>query len=171
MRAFVAMSLLVQCVTASPIMDLEEDLPLYDEIFSEQDGVDLNSLLETMKDDFLKTLNLSGIPVQAPVKVEPPEYMLELYNKFAMDRTTMPSANIVRSFKNEGKMLGVRSLSDYIFLSIQIHQNQMDGKPLLGAGQLCWHTICIGRLYFKGWDSEQYFNSTRLRRQTVHFIH
>ncbi|XP_018409920.1 PREDICTED: bone morphogenetic protein 10 [Nanorana parkeri] len=100
-RAFVALSLLVHCVTASPIMGLEDDLPLYDEVLSEQDGVDLNSLLEIMKDDFLKTLNLSGIPVQAPVKVEPPEYMLELYNKFAMDRTTMPSANIVRSFKNE----------------------------------------------------------------------
>ncbi|KAM5171063.1 bone morphogenetic protein 10 [Mantella aurantiaca] len=99
--AFVALSLLVQCVTPSPIMGLEDDLPFYDEVFSEQDGADLNSLLETMKDDFLKTLNLSGIPVQAPVKVEPPEYMLELYNKFAMDRTTMPSANIVRSFKNE----------------------------------------------------------------------
>uniref|UniRef100_G1SYU9 Bone morphogenetic protein 10 n=2 Tax=Euarchontoglires TaxID=314146 RepID=G1SYU9_RABIT len=34
-------------------------------------------------------------------KVDPPEYMLELYNKFATDRTSMPSANIIRSFKNE----------------------------------------------------------------------
>ncbi|XP_075061288.1 bone morphogenetic protein 10 [Mixophyes fleayi] len=101
LRAYMALSLLVQCVSTGPIMGLEDDLPLYDEVLSEQDGVDFNSLLETMKDDFLKTLNLSGIPVQAPVKVEPPEYMLEIYNKFAMDRTTMPSANIVRSFKNE----------------------------------------------------------------------
>ncbi|XP_068128473.1 bone morphogenetic protein 10 [Hyperolius riggenbachi] len=101
LRVFVALSLLARCVITGPIMGLEEDLPLYDEVLSEQDGVDFNSLLETMKDDFLKTLNLSGIPVQAPVKVEPPEYMLELYNKFAKDRTTMPSANIVRSFKNE----------------------------------------------------------------------
>ncbi|KAM9312868.1 bone morphogenetic protein 10 [Gastrophryne carolinensis] len=98
---YVALSLLMRCVTTSPIMALEDDLPLYEDVLSEQDGVDFNSLLETMKDDFLKTLNLSGIPVQAPVKVEPPEYMLELYNKFAMDRTSIPSANIVRSFKNE----------------------------------------------------------------------
>ncbi|XP_044139048.1 bone morphogenetic protein 10 [Bufo gargarizans] len=101
LRVYVVLSLLVHGVSTSPIMGLEDDLPLYDEVLSEQDGVDFNSLLETMKDDFLKTLNLSGIPVQAPVKVEPPEYMLELYNKFAMDRTTMPSANIIRSFKNE----------------------------------------------------------------------
>ncbi|XP_063786440.1 bone morphogenetic protein 10 [Pseudophryne corroboree] len=101
LRVYMALSLLVQCVSTGPIMGLEDDMPLYDEVLSEQDGVDFNSLLETMKDDFLKTLNLSGIPVQTPVMVEPPEYMLEIYNKFAMDRTTMPSANIVRSFKNE----------------------------------------------------------------------
>ncbi|KAM4747466.1 bone morphogenetic protein 10 [Rhinophrynus dorsalis] len=102
---YMALSFLVQCVLPSPILDLkdplEDGLPLFDEVLSEQNGYDFNSLRETMKDDILRTLNLSGIPVQPPVKVDPPEYMLELYNKFAMDRTTMPSANIVRSFKNE----------------------------------------------------------------------
>lgn len=112
LRVYAVLSLLVHCVSTSPIMGLEDDLPFYDEVLSEQDGVDFNSLLETMKDDFLKTLNLSGIPVQAPVKVEPPEYMLELYNKFATDRTTMPSANIVRSFKNEGKTQIITYLQD-----------------------------------------------------------
>lgn len=73
----------------------------------EQDSeVDMQSLLETLKGQFLRTFNLTrpGPPVQpgAP-RVEPPEYMLELYNRFANDRTAMPSANIVRSFKNEGK--------------------------------------------------------------------
>ncbi|XP_056603199.1 bone morphogenetic protein 10 [Triplophysa dalaica] len=71
----------------------------------EQDSeVDMQSVLETLKGQFLRTFNLSGIP--PPVKtgatrVEPPEYMMELYNRFANDRTSMPSANIVRSFKNE----------------------------------------------------------------------
>ncbi|XP_025210463.1 bone morphogenetic protein 10 [Theropithecus gelada] len=93
-------------VSGSPIMSLEqspleEDMPLFDDVFSEQDGVDFNTLLQSMKDEFLKTLNLSDIPTQDSAKVDPPEYMLELYNKFATDRTSMPSANIIRSFKNE----------------------------------------------------------------------
>ncbi|XP_027720864.1 bone morphogenetic protein 10 [Vombatus ursinus] len=100
----------VLCLGASlgsgnPIMSLEDpplgDLRLLDEVFSEQDGVDLTSLLQSVKNEFLKTLNLSEIPLPSPAKVDPPEYMLELYNRFATDRTSMPSANIIRSFKNE----------------------------------------------------------------------
>ncbi|XP_006902599.1 PREDICTED: bone morphogenetic protein 10-like [Elephantulus edwardii] len=96
--------LLVHWVFGSPIMNLEpleEDMPLFDDVFSEQDGIDFNTLLQSMKNEFLKTLNLSDIPLEDSVKVDPPEYMLELYNKFATDRTSMPSANIIRSFKNE----------------------------------------------------------------------
>lgn len=98
--------LVARSVSGSPIMGLEqspleEDMPLFDDVFSEQDGVDFNMLLQSMKDEFLKTLNLSDIPGQDSAKVDPPEYMLELYNKFATDRTSMPSANIIRSFKNE----------------------------------------------------------------------
>uniref|UniRef100_A0A8C6DHW5 Bone morphogenetic protein 10 n=1 Tax=Moschus moschiferus TaxID=68415 RepID=A0A8C6DHW5_MOSMO len=98
--------LLVLSVSGNPIMSLEqspleEDMPLFDDVFSEQDGVDFNTLLQSMKNEFLKTLNLSDIPMQDSAKVDPPEYMLELYNKFATDRTSMPSANIIRSFKNE----------------------------------------------------------------------
>ncbi|XP_058934516.1 bone morphogenetic protein 10 [Kogia breviceps] len=98
--------LVAHSVSGSPIMSLEqspleEDMPLFDDVFSEQDGVDFNTLLQSMKKEFLKTLNLSDIPMQDAAKVDPPEYMLELYNKFATDRTSMPSANIIRSFKNE----------------------------------------------------------------------
>ncbi|XP_029792111.1 bone morphogenetic protein 10 [Suricata suricatta] len=98
--------LAVQSASGSPIMSLErspleEDMPLFDDVFSEQDGVDFNTLLQSMKNEFLKTLNLSDIPSQDSARVDPPEYMLELYNKFATDRTSMPSANIIRSFKNE----------------------------------------------------------------------
>ncbi|XP_061288840.1 bone morphogenetic protein 10 [Bos javanicus] len=98
--------LLVHSVSGNPIMSLEqspleEDMPFFDDVFSEQDGVDFNTLLQSMKNEFLKTLNLSDIPMQDSAKVDPPEYMLELYNKFATDRTSMPSANIIRSFKNE----------------------------------------------------------------------
>uniref|UniRef100_A0A668AT94 Bone morphogenetic protein 10 n=1 Tax=Myripristis murdjan TaxID=586833 RepID=A0A668AT94_9TELE len=73
----------------------------------EQDGdVDMQSLLESLKEQFLRTFNLSGLgPPHQPhgsTRVEPPEYMMELYNRFANDQTAMPTANIIRSFKNEG---------------------------------------------------------------------
>uniref|UniRef100_A0A668AFK3 Bone morphogenetic protein 10 n=1 Tax=Myripristis murdjan TaxID=586833 RepID=A0A668AFK3_9TELE len=72
----------------------------------EQDGdVDMQSLLESLKEQFLRTFNLSGLgPPHQPhgsTRVEPPEYMMELYNRFANDQTAMPTANIIRSFKNE----------------------------------------------------------------------
>nr|XP_026243034.1 bone morphogenetic protein 10 [Urocitellus parryii] len=104
LRLCAVFCLVAHPVSGSPIMGLEpleEDMPFFDDVFSEQDGVDFNTLLQSMKDEFLKTLNLSDIPMQDSAKVDPPEYMLELYNKFATDRTSMPSANIIRSFKNE----------------------------------------------------------------------
>lgn len=55
---------------------------------------------------FLSTLNLTRLRSQTRPQVvhkEPlPEYMLDLYNRFANDHTAAPSASIVRSFKNEG---------------------------------------------------------------------
>lgn len=53
---------------------------------------------------FLSTLNLTMLrPRTRPLADhrEPPQYMLELYNRFANDRTAVPSTNIVRSYKNE----------------------------------------------------------------------
>ena len=76
----------------------------------EQDSnADPQSLLENLRGQFLSTFNLSGLgpPALGPgsARVEPPEYMMELYNRFANDRTAMPTANIIRSFKNEGRKL------------------------------------------------------------------
>ncbi|XP_078055445.1 bone morphogenetic protein 10-like [Mustelus asterias] len=67
----------------------------------EEAGFDFNAFLESMKDEFLRSLNLSDVPVHDASKVEPPQFMIDLYNKFATDRSTMPSSNIVRSFRNE----------------------------------------------------------------------
>ncbi|XP_061586420.1 bone morphogenetic protein 10 [Cololabis saira] len=72
----------------------------------EQDAnSDMQSVLEGLKEQFLRTFNLSGLgpPALPPggAREEPPEYMMELYNRFASDRTAMPTANIIRSFKNE----------------------------------------------------------------------
>lgn len=43
-----------------------------------------------------------GPPRPPAPRVDPPEYMLELYKRFANDRTARPTGNTVRSFKNEG---------------------------------------------------------------------
>nr|XP_046230359.1 bone morphogenetic protein 10-like [Scatophagus argus] len=69
-------------------------------------GVGDNPLLDTQDilSHFLSTMNLTELrPLPKPLAAhkEPPEYMLELYNRFAHDYTAVPSANIVRSFKNE----------------------------------------------------------------------
>ncbi|TMS08363.1 Bone morphogenetic protein 10 [Larimichthys crocea] len=65
-----------------------------------------NPLLDAQ--DFLSlfraTMNLTELrpqPRPLAAREEPPDYMLELYNRFAHDHTAVPSANIVRSFKNE----------------------------------------------------------------------
>lgn len=71
------------------------------------DQVTMQNLLESLKEQFLQTFNVSGLgpPALAPGRTrhEPPEYMMELYNRFANDRSAMPTANIIRSFKNEGR--------------------------------------------------------------------
>lgn len=71
----------------------------------EQDSAVNMQLLESLKEQFLRTFNLTGSapPQLTPggTREEPPEYMMELYNRFANDRNAMPTANIIRSFKNE----------------------------------------------------------------------
>ncbi|MCI4383985.1 hypothetical protein PGIGA_G00033060 [Pangasianodon gigas] len=67
---------------------LEDDL-------EEQDN--LESFFEPMKEDFLKMLNLSGVPMERR-KVQPPPFMMELYNKYASDMSSVPRSDVIRSF-------------------------------------------------------------------------
>ncbi|KAL7857281.1 hypothetical protein SRHO_G00161800 [Serrasalmus rhombeus] len=61
----------------------------------------LNSRLEkflgSMKEDFLRMLNLSGVP-QEQRRVQPPPFMMELYNKYATDKSSIPRSDVIRSF-------------------------------------------------------------------------
>lgn len=67
-----------------------------------EDNASVQGLLESLKEQFLRTFNLSGMPPPAvSAREEPPEYMMELYNRFANDQSVTPKANIIRSFKNE----------------------------------------------------------------------
>ncbi|XP_007534966.1 growth/differentiation factor 2 [Erinaceus europaeus] len=62
---------------------------------------DLRMFLENMKVDFLRSLNLSGVPSQDKTQAEPPQYMIDLYNRYTTDKSSTPMSNIVRSFSVE----------------------------------------------------------------------
>ncbi|XP_054613320.1 bone morphogenetic protein 10-like [Dunckerocampus dactyliophorus] len=81
---------------------------------------------------FLSTLNITG--QRTPGKHlaspgEPPEYMLELYERYANDQSTVSSANIVRSFRNEDFSLdgvalkGVRTHPLLFNISVPHHED------------------------------------------------
>lgn len=65
---------------------------------------DLRMFLENMKVDFLRSLNLSGVPSQDKTRAEPPQYMIDLYNRYTTDKSSTPASNIVRSFSMEGRV-------------------------------------------------------------------
>ncbi|XP_071768597.1 growth/differentiation factor 2 isoform X1 [Centroberyx gerrardi] len=76
----------------------------YDSRLSEQDLLEeedtdsrLESLLGTMKEGFLRKLNLSDVP-QDHSKIYPPQFMMELYNKYASNSTAIPQSDVIRSF-------------------------------------------------------------------------
>lgn len=105
------------CGRGSPILNGDRGIQpapgigdggLLDPLVQEQDNkMNLQNVLESLKEQFLRTFNVTGLgPPPLPpgsTREEPPEYMMELYNRFANDRSAMPTANIIRSFKNEGK--------------------------------------------------------------------
>ncbi|CAB1311937.1 unnamed protein product [Coregonus sp. 'balchen'] len=71
---------------------------------SEQDLVEeedmdsrLQSFLGNMKEGFLRKLNLSDVP-QDHSKIYPPPFMIELYNKYAFDKSAMPRSDVIRIF-------------------------------------------------------------------------
>lgn len=104
-------SVLLPCMGLASRILPPEDNPLAKDVLDP-------SLLEQTEDmdmqeflgNLLSVLNLTdrgspwapGPPRPPAPRVEPPEYMLELYNRFANDHSARPTGNTVRSFKNEG---------------------------------------------------------------------
>ncbi|XP_004680732.1 PREDICTED: growth/differentiation factor 2 [Condylura cristata] len=66
-----------------------------------ESAFDLRMFLENMKVDFLRSLNLSGVPSQDKTQAEPPQYMIDLYHRYTSDKSSTPASNIVRSFSME----------------------------------------------------------------------
>lgn len=73
--------------------------------------------VQALLGQFLYMLNLTEQESKARPqagRTDPPEYMLELYNHYAMDRSTRPAANIARSFKNEGTLYNIPFFISYM---------------------------------------------------------
>ncbi|KAH0624396.1 hypothetical protein JD844_031804 [Phrynosoma platyrhinos] len=62
---------------------------------------DFKAFLENLKAEFLRNLNLSEVPSQEKMKEEPPQFMIDLYNRYSKDKSSSPISNIVRSFSPE----------------------------------------------------------------------
>lgn len=74
----------------------EEDL-----VKEEDTNARMENLLVTMKEGFLRKLNLSDVP-QEHSKIYPPQFMMELYNKYASDSSAIPQSDVIRSFGVQG---------------------------------------------------------------------
>lgn len=90
--------------------DIQSEDPeeLYSQL-SEEDLVEeedtdsrMENLLGTMKEGFLQKLNLSDVP-QEHSKICPPQFMMELYDKYASDNSAIPQSDVIRSFSVQGK--------------------------------------------------------------------
>ncbi|XP_078284461.1 bone morphogenetic protein 10-like [Rhinoraja longicauda] len=105
-----AVTFLLQVATCKPLSGWDpathgDGLEHYeDEFFPEDDsGFGFDVFLESLKDEFFPSVNVSEIPLEE----EPPQFMIDLYNKFASDSSSMPSSNIIRSFRNEDTTTGL----------------------------------------------------------------
>ncbi|XP_073346326.1 growth/differentiation factor 2 isoform X1 [Pagrus major] len=78
-----------------------------DDLLEEEDtDAKMENLLGTMKEGFLRQLNLSDVP-QEHGKIYPPPFMMELYDKYASDSSTMPQSDVIRSFTVQDITLSV----------------------------------------------------------------
>lgn len=95
------------CKPLSHVIQSEEPEGYYSQL-SEQDLLEeedmdsrLENLLGNMKEGFLRQLNMSDVP-QEQSKISPPQFMVELYNKYAFDATAVPESDVIRSFTVQG---------------------------------------------------------------------
>lgn len=76
---------------------------LSEEDLLDEEDMDLRmeNVLGTMKEGFLRKLNLSDVP-QEHSKIYPPQFMMELYHKYASDSSAIPQSDVIRSFTVQG---------------------------------------------------------------------
>ncbi|XP_032429370.1 growth/differentiation factor 2 [Xiphophorus hellerii] len=72
-------------------------LELSEDVLEKEDKESQMDFLESMKEGFLRQLNLSDVP-QEDRKISPSQFMVELYNKYSSNRSAVPQFDVIRSF-------------------------------------------------------------------------
>lgn len=84
------------------IEDLEKLYKLSGDLLAEEDTKSrVENLLGSIKEGFLRQLNLSAVP-QERSRISPPQIMVDLYNKYVSDSSTLPQYDVIRSFMVQG---------------------------------------------------------------------
>ncbi|XP_054839478.1 growth/differentiation factor 2 [Eublepharis macularius] len=107
------------------------------------------AFLENLKADFLRSLNLSEVPSQEKTKEEPPQFMIDLYNRYTKDKSSSPISNIVRSFSPEDVTLPeMNSLQKYILpFNVSIPQHEEVSRAELRIHIACQEkTVCLSHV-------------------------
>ncbi|XP_060096768.1 growth/differentiation factor 2 [Heteronotia binoei] len=110
------------------------------------------AFLENLKADFLRSLNLSEVPSQEKAKEQPPQFMIDLYNRYAADKSSSPISNIVRSFNPEDvSSLEMNLLRKYILLfNISIPRYEEVSRAELRIHIACREeTACVSHIQGK----------------------
>lgn len=87
----------------------EDSEKLYSQLTEEEDTeTRMADLLGTMKEDFLRKLNLSDVPHETH-RITPPPFMMELYHRYASDHSVIPQSDVIRSFTVQDVILSETS--------------------------------------------------------------
>lgn len=92
--------------------ELDAFLTSEEEDVVEEEDADsrMENLLGSMKEGFLRKLNLSDVP-QEQSRISPPQFMVELYDKYASDSSAIPQSDVIRSFTVQGTWRGFVAMS------------------------------------------------------------
>uniref|UniRef100_A0A3Q2ZWG2 Growth differentiation factor 2 n=1 Tax=Kryptolebias marmoratus TaxID=37003 RepID=A0A3Q2ZWG2_KRYMA len=78
--------------------DLQKSYKMSEDFLAEEDTKSRKeNFLATMKESFLRQLNLSAVP-QEHTRISPPQFMVELYNKYVLDSLAVPQSDVIQSF-------------------------------------------------------------------------
>lgn len=85
-----------------PEWEEEDDPPM---LLKDEAEEILSSLTGSMKEHLKESPNVTGVLHPEKTSTKLPQYMIDLYNRYADDRTSMPVSNIIRSFNVEGRAM------------------------------------------------------------------
>ncbi|XP_053548869.1 growth/differentiation factor 2 [Bombina bombina] len=110
----------------------------------EEVSLSLDAFIENMKQDFLRSLNLSNVPNLERTNSEPPQYMMDLYNRYAKDKSSMPMSNIVRSYQTEDIMM-TSSIEDTVESHILLFNASVPSHEDVTRAELKFHVTLNDR--------------------------